>query len=241
MKISDLKFGDIDKEPIAINNIDTTFLISDNEILNFGESDTFGYRTYDKEGNLLIERITKLGGHYVEYEYDSIGFVKYKNFSTDFSAKFWSTYKFITDSLMFYQYWTGSDTDTCVFKFNESGKVVQATEYANDDCARGAHTNTIYKYNDSGLLHEKTVYLLVPKEWEREYELIYGEGLSTKNITNFFYTDKKLDSAITAFYFPKHENQNYNSKTYYNSNGLRNRTVERDSIITSYAYKARSK
>ena len=150
--LADLKFADIDKEFLSANKVDTTFLISNNVILNLGESDKFGYRTYDKNGNLLIENIRVLGGHFVLYNYDSIGFVKYKVYDTDFSAQFNPTYKFLADSLLLYQFWTGNDTDTCVFKFDNTGKVVEAIEYANDEHGRGRHYKTVYEYNPSGQL-----------------------------------------------------------------------------------------
>ena len=239
IKLADLKFADIDKEHLAANKIDTTFLISKNEVLNLGESDTFGYRTYDKNGNLLIERIREFGGHFVEYEYDSIGFVKYKNFSTDFSAKFKPTYKFLADSLLLYQFWTGNDTDTCVFKFDNVGKVVEAIEYANDDHGKGRHYKTVYEYNTSGQILKKTVNLLVSQERQQRYELEYGTGLTTQNITDYFYSDNKLDSTVTTFYFPTHQYQNYHSKTYYNINGLMKRKVDMDTIITHYEHRAR--
>jgi hypothetical protein len=240
IRLSDLKFADIDKEYLTANKVDTTFLITNNEILNLGGSDTFGYRTYDKNGNLLIERIRQFGGHFVEYEYDSIGFVKYKNYDTDFSAKFKPTYKFLADSLLLYQFWTGNDTDTCIFKFDNSGKVVEAIEYANDDHGRGRHYKTVYEYYPSGLLLKKTVDLLVSMERQQRYELEYGTGLTTQNITTYFYTVNKLDSTVTTFYFPTHQNQNYNSKTYYNSSGLRNKTVDKDTIITHYDHRTRA-
>ncbi|MFI5219246.1 MAG: hypothetical protein ACHQNT_07125 [Bacteroidia bacterium] len=239
MKLTDLKFANIEKEHLAANYIDTVFLISENEVLNLGESDTFGYRTYDKKGNLLIEVIRKFWGHYLEYKYDSIDFVKYKDYNTDFSAKFNSTYMFLADSLLLYQFWTGNDTDTCIFKFDKSGKVIESTEYANDDHGRGWLYKKIYGYNASGQLIKKTVSLLINQEYQERFELEYGKSVATRNITDYFYAEKKLDSTVTAFYFPSHLNQNYKSISYYNNRGLKDRTVEMDSIMTHYSYKTR--
>jgi hypothetical protein len=239
-KLVDLKFADFEKEQIAINNIDTTFLISDNQVLNLGESDTFGYWTYDKNGNLLTERMRMFGGHSVKYEYDSNGFVNFKKYVTDFSAIFKSTYKFLSDSLLLYQFWTGNDSDTCIFKFDKSGKIIEAIEYRNDDHGRGEHFKTVYEYNPSGQLLKKTIVLLVSRENQNRYELEFGTGLSTKNITNYYYSVNKLDSTITTFYFPSQQNLNYNSKTFYYSNGLRNITVDRDTIITRYEHRKRT-
>lgn len=240
IKLTDLKFADINREYLAANNIDTTFLISSNHVLNLGESDTFGYRTYDKNGNLLIERIREFGGHLIEYEYDSIGFVKFKNFSTDFSAKFKPTYKFLTDSLLLYQFWTGSDTDTCFFKFDITGKIVEAIEYANDDKGRGFHYKTVYEYSPSGKLFKKSINFLINTEEQKRYKLMFGKSISSQNITYYYYTNNKIDSTITMYYFPTDQNQNYNSKTYYNASGLKNKTVEKDTIITLYEHKTRT-
>ena len=236
LKITDLKFGGFEKEHISINKIDTIFLISGNVSMNLGESDTFGYNTYDKAGNLLIEWRRVFMGHDVEYDYDSNGLVKYKDYGTDFSAKFKPTYKFIADSLLLYQFWTGNDNDTCVFKFDKTGNLIAATEYANNDQGKGKHYKTMYEYNPSGQLIRKKVALIVKKEWLQKLELD-GESISTENLTDFFYSGNKPDSAITTFYFPTNAKRNYTSKTFFNSMGIRDTTVTMDTIITRYAYR----
>lgn len=239
IKLTDLKFADINKEYLCANQIETTYLISKNKSLNLGGSDTFGYLSYDKKGTLLNERIREFFGHHVAYEYDSIGFVKYKSYVTDFSAEFIPTYKFIADSLLLYQFWIGSDSDTCVFKFDNAGKVIEVIEYANDDHGKGRHFKTVYEYNTSGKLLKKTVNLLISMERQQIYELEYRKGLSTQNITNYFYSDNKLKLTVTIFYFPTYPNQNYKSKTYYNNLGLRDRTIEMDTIIIRYEHRTR--
>ncbi|MFZ4799067.1 MAG: hypothetical protein ACOYMA_16315 [Bacteroidia bacterium] len=187
----------------------------------------------------MNERIRKFFGHHVAYEYDSIGFVKYKRYVTDFSAQFIPTYKFIADSLLLYQFWIGNDSDTCVFKFDNAGKVIEAIEYANDDHGKGRHFKTVYEYNTSGKLLKKTVNLLISMDKQQIYELEYRKGLSTQNITNYFYFDNKLKLTVTTFYFPTYQNQNYKSKTYYNNLGLMERTVEKDTIIIHYEHRKR--
>ena len=236
IKLMDLKFGDFQKDKIAANNIDTVFLISKNKTLNLGMSDTIGYNTYDDFGNLLIEIRNIYGGHYIRYKYDSIGLMKFEDYSTDFSEKFQFSYKFIPDSMKLFQFRTSDRTDTCIFRFDNKGFLSEIIGY--DNSSRGL-LKTNYEYNSDNLLLKKTELHIITKSQLKSYEMVNNSSLSTKQITNFFYTKGSLDSTITIFYYRTNPNHNDISKTFYDNNGLRKKTICNDSLITTYIYKKR--
>ena len=236
IKLTDLKFADFESEQIAINRIDSTFMIPENWGLNgdLRGSGTSGHFTYDSSGRLLTETKNRYFGHHVEYSYDSIGLLKSKVFFTDFSARFEIKYIFLPDSLKLYQIWSGSADDTCVFKFNKKGWLIQSLQYKNDDSGKGELFLTDYEYLSSGQILRKRVEFMKTAIMEERNKL--GIFSPDKNITHFYYSGKLLDSTITFYYYTNKPEINYSSKMYY-KNGLKEKEVDRDSFLTNFIHK----
>ena len=163
LKLTDLKFGDVEKEQLAANRVDSVFLISKNRIFYGGWSDTIGYRTYDKRGNLLTDYEQSYWSRKRQYQYDSNDLVIYSKDMTDVKLEFQVRYKFLPDSLLLYRFrkellrHPSADSllfadlliaDTCKFKFDAIGNVVKSTEsYMGEK-----ENETSYEYNLSGQL-----------------------------------------------------------------------------------------
>lgn len=239
LEIQDLKFANIEKNAIALNQIDTTYLISDFKLFGYGKTDTFGYNAYDLSGNLIMEWRNGGWGYDIEFTYDSNDLVIYKAYDTDFLRQFNITYKFISDSLLLYQYWSAG-APYCLFYFNEKGILVNSLQYTYDDGNGSSETRSVYNYDNSGKLIEKIDSGYDHRIYEMKFRRIFhGNEISSSNITKYFYTDKKLDSLITTYYIQDNPKNNYTSKTYFNESGLRYKTILMDTIITTYLHKSR--
>ena len=239
LEIQDLKFVNIDKNAIVLNQIDTTYLISDFKLYGYGRTDTFGYNVYDLRGNLIVEWRNNGGwGYNIDFSYDSNDLVIYKAYDTDFLRRFNITYKYIPDSLLLYQYWSDGDP-YCLFYFNEKGILVNSLQFAYDD-GNGSETRSVYNYDNSGKLIEKIDsgydYRIYEMKFRRK---IHGNEISSFNSTKYFYTGQKPDSLITTYYIQDNPKNNYTSKTYFNESGLRYKTILMDTIITTYLHKSR--
>jgi hypothetical protein len=212
LKLADLKFADYEKDKIAANKIAYTYFNSTDQSANNYSGKT-GYNVYDQLGNLVGEYRNNYDGHSVTYNRDSIGFVTFKNFSTDYSAKFRVSYHFLPDSLLLYQYWNGFDNDTSTFRFDKNGILLEAIEYANDYRGKGKHFKTTYEYNADKHLVKKTEIALITKEQLKQWELKELAYFSTRNTLSLFYTAGNLDSTIASYYFPSSPSENYSAKT----------------------------
>ncbi|MCX6351950.1 MAG: hypothetical protein NTX03_08815 [Bacteroidetes bacterium] len=251
LKITDLKFADYEKDQIAANNIDTTWVIYKTKQFDlvsnsYHYGDTFGYNTYNISGNLLREFRHQLGGHVIEYDYDSIGFIKHKLIVTDYSENLKPTYKFIADShlLTIAQGWGYKSliTDTSLFYYDKEGNLIKTLEYKNKE-GKFLYTS-IHKYNQNGQLLKKVTTFIYDKNQIKYYfEMNIHEGIRAapnKRIMNLFYTNNHLDSTIETTYHPNPK-YNFTTKTYYDKLGLRAKTVERDSVVMVYSHKRRKK
>jgi len=245
LKLSDLKFPDVEKEAIKRNNIDTVFLISKNVLLNLRlfnivGHDTIGFNNYDAFGNILTEQRKEFDGHFVQFEYDSLGFLKHKIFSTDVELQYKVDYQFNSNNRMFQQFWTYKyHTDTSFYKFDIHGKLISTDE--SNHATLGVHMRTKYDYNERNLLITKTDSFLFSRNDSAFYKLNQGEkaNFPVKNITKYHYSGNKIDFTDCTFYFSSNSKKNYTEKTYYDELGLKNKTVLMDTLVTTYIYKRR--
>ncbi|MEZ4886691.1 MAG: hypothetical protein R3E32_18325 [Chitinophagales bacterium] len=116
-----MRFVNYEKDAIAANGIHKTLAISKNKKQRPESSDTLAVYNYDQNGNTLEENYYVFFGPSIDYEYDSLDFLTQKRYTTDFSARFVISYALIPDSFLLKQFWVGSDTDTCYFRFNKMG------------------------------------------------------------------------------------------------------------------------
>ncbi len=239
LEIQDLKFVNIEKNAIVLNQIDTTYLISDFKLYGYGKTDTFGYNVYNKRGNLITEwRYGFMGPPMSTYLYDSNDLVVHKEYSTDYWLRFDVTYKFIPDSLLLYQYWSDGAPVSC-FWFNEKGLLIRSKDNIHGGWA--SEIISTFEYDDGNNLVRKVEKPNYRRVEELELRKNYFErGISSYDITEYFYNGQKLDSVITKYYIEDNPQNNYTSKTYFNESGLRYKTILMDTIITTYLHKSRS-
>jgi len=237
---SDLSFPDPEREYLLNNKVDTMFFITKEESLKLAflkETDTFKYRIYDSLGLLIKEKEFGFGGHTMSLQYDSLNFLKHKRYFTDFLAVFTPTYSYVKDSLLLYQYWTGNGIDTSIFRFDKQGRLIESEEYSHNDCGSGRFYKSQYFYNSKNQLTKKiAITPIIDMDYFIEYEKDWGELTSTAYITNYHYSENKLDSTITCFYYPSDWSYYHTEKTYYDEKGLRTRTIIKDSLEIRYAY-----
>lgn len=99
------------------------------------------------------------------------------------------------------------------------------------------HHQKLYEYDDSQQLSKLTSKSLNSQRWVFEHEFPQIDRfIATTIITDFFYTDQKLDSTITKYHYSSNPKFNFKSKTIYDENGLRYKTIEKDTIITTYIH-----
>jgi hypothetical protein len=171
---------------------------------------------------------------------DSLCFVQDISYFTDCTARYKMSYRFVEDSLMLYQFWPGLPLDTCIFKFDKTGRILESIEYLFNEDSHGSPYKIVYDYSPSGQIIRKSRDLLVSREFQEMYESELGKGLSMGNTTHYFYTGDRLDSSITEFIYPTYPNENYSSKMYYGDNGLRKKTVKQDTLLIYYEHKTRA-
>lgn len=235
LTITDLQLEEINAETGALKTIDTLYLLSKNQSLNLGESDTFGYRLYNERGQLIKERKRVFFGHQLKLTYDSLGLVSHKSFSTDFTAKFEATYHFDQENNILYQYWKGNDTSTCIFKFDQNGKLVFAATYENNDKGRGANWHTHFTYNNKNQLIHKKAALVYDKAAIVEFETQFSTNICTQIATDYYYSKNKLDSTRIVHVFETNPIKNQKDVSYFNSNGIISKTITNDTLLTTYA------
>ena len=159
--------------------------------------------------------------------------------STDYSSTARSSYEFFPDSLLFKQYWKDGDgRNTCTFRFNEKGLLIESVEYSNEQSSPYYHFKTLYEYNSKGQCIRKIVSTVSEyyEKWLRAHEKELGSRLSRGYTMELFYTGDKLDSTVKKYYFPTYPKQEYTSKTYYDERGLKYKTVDKDTLVTRYIH-----
>jgi hypothetical protein len=233
LNLSDLKFPDAERDMLAANSIDTSYLISINRLLNNGISDTLGYYVFDKAGRMIYASFPNFFGYYITNKYDSLGFIKRKEYDTDFRLIFDVTYKFFPDSLRLYQYWSGDAEDTCMFRFNTKGQLIESIESGHDQ-EIGNHFKTAYTYDQNEKLQKKTIDYIIPEKRKNDEE---PDLIQT--VVSIFHSGNKTDSTIIRYNYNKQE-RSYTTKMIYDSNtGLPLKKIMMDSLITTYIHKKR--
>lgn len=245
LTITDLHFPDYDRKKILENHIDTTYVLNENchciEIIGVNHymlEDYFtGYIVYNKKGLATEIYKEEIMGTQIRYRYDSLDLPIHKVHMTDFDAAFKAKYLFDADSNILKQIWYAGNEpyDTCLFKFNSNGQLIESEEYANDDHGQGRHFFTKYEYTQNGQLAIKYYKRKYSDQLWLEKEL--GIPLFNEYRTQYYYSNAILDSAITHFIYQTNPKWNYLSKTYYNKLGLRTKKIDRDTTITLFIHK----
>ncbi len=148
LEVSDLKLNQTDlsypwiynnKEILAINKIDTMFLVVTPDSgrrqcsrwINDVEywTDTIGYYAYDEDGRLLERHIFCMFSS-DKFQYDSVGLLKGYQHSSDIGNKEKICHHFVSDSLLLYQHrYDYSDSNKAYvsiqFKFDKQGKILE--------------------------------------------------------------------------------------------------------------------
>lgn len=243
IKIEDLKFSNTEQQAIFKNKIKRTYLISGFESGQYKEQDTIGVLRYNKNGDLIEENRKGLFGIRTLYKYDSLNLVCSKEYLTDFVAEFKFNYEFNSDSLILYKKYKNplhrnlNGEKLLVsgkFKFNKLGFLIESSDYQNNDFGAGARFITKYGYDSLNLLRSKRVFVDLSKvvdttaKWHSFF----------RSVTAFYYTNKKIDSTITIYdgLGANKNRKRYVSKAAYNKNGLIEKTILMDSIITLYKH-----
>jgi hypothetical protein len=235
ISLENLTFNDFEKLSIEINNVDTIWGISYsiNDSLSI---DTAMY-IYDIKGN-LIEQKTGFGfsSNSTVYKYDNLGLVVSKKFFTDYLAEYKCSYRFFSDSLLLYQYWSGNATDTCVFKFNTAGQNIESKIYENSSGKGWLHFIT-YQFDENNRLKIIVDSNSIDPKTRKHYEKDFNLQFPIKYITELFYHNSDLDSSITNSYYTNLKIiERY--KTIYSPTGLKKFTITSHSF-TEYSYSKR--
>ncbi len=241
LKMSELDFLDFNQASILKNDIKKTLLISGFDTALYKKNDTIEIIEYNKSGNIKnVWRKSFMYSINEEYEYDSLNLEKQKIFFTDFKAIFNFRYEFDNDSLILYKYYTKpsigiSKQDiskpAAIFKFKNDGKILESSQYQNNDYGKGKKLTTKYDYDTkSNSLSSKEI-LYEPSDNE-------DSSLSSNAITDYYYSNKKLDSTLTTFSWIDRENQkqSYLRKVIFDQNGLALKAITMDSLIIYYKH-----
>jgi hypothetical protein len=244
LKIEDLKFGDFEKEGIAKNRVDTTFLIAKNPAVKwkYGElvyaidgdtTDFFnwkfmdvGFVVYDSVGRLIRDESMRWRDY--RYFYDSLGIldsVVYRDW--DVRPKYSSTYEFYADSLVLIQNWTerGDIHHICRFKFNDKGELIE--QYDDDDENNSTRREAYRSFEyDNGKMKSRN-------------EKIFRKGkLESETKTRMYYSNySQLDSTVAEV--NSKEEGIYKMVTYYDTTGLKTQTVLMDTVTILYRHTKR--
>lgn len=257
LNVSDLKFADYEREAIALNHVDTTFLIAKSPFLKVGsgqlvsdyDGDTVrffnwkfadvGFVVYDSAGRMVSNHTDRWKTYW--FEYDSAGIMHYVKFRDwDVVPKYSSSYKFYPDSLVLHQQWNdqgwkGSGPrphHVSTFRFNAYGQII--SEFNNDNGNMGNIKRATYKtfdYENSQLkrIHEKC---------------FINDSLDYAKDTELFFSDSRLDSAVAIIsasvsLIGEKVTGTYKMTTVYDSTGLKQRSVMMDSVVLFYRHTRR--
>lgn len=240
LNISELNFSDLNQVGISKNKIKKTYLISGYNTPIYNKNDTIEIIEYNRNGNIKKSwRKSFMYSIDKEFEYDSLNLEIHKIHFTDFKAIFNFSYEFNEDSLILYKFYMKptmglSEDDLSkpagVFKFNDKGKILESYHYQNNDYGKGKKLTTKYQYDSLGLLSSKEII----------YESSDNEQPFSKSnsITNYHYSNNKIDSTVTVFNWTDNENQeqSYSSKTLYDNDGLISKYIVKDSLVTYYKH-----
>ncbi|NRD18815.1 hypothetical protein HNV08_02045 [Winogradskyella eckloniae] len=241
LKISELDLLDFNQASILKNDIKKTLLISGFDTALYKKNDTIEIIEYNRSGKIKnVWRKSFMYSIYEEYEYDSLNLEKQKIFFTDFKAIFNFRYEFDSDSLILYKYYTTpsigiSKQDilkpAAIFKFKNHGKIKESSQFQNNDHGKGKKRITKYNYDTKlNILSTKEI-LYEPNDND-------DSSLSSNAITDYYYSNKKLDSTLTTISWIDRENQkqSYTRKVVYNQKGLALKAITMDSLIIYYRH-----
>jgi hypothetical protein len=250
LTIKDLVFPDFERPFISKNNVDSTIYIGKNPYVKFVFGNTIptwdsvgffnwkflplGHLCYDTLGR-VIENDTERYDTF-KYGYDSIGILNYRNcFYTDIRWIMNSTYRFNPDSLTMYQYWNlpSGLYYTSRFKFNSKGYLIE--EFNDDRDNTGGITRTTlrsYEYDDRRLVK-------MIEQIHRNRQIVSHSSLDI-----YYDKDNRLDS--TVFHIDSDTTRGYSDSkgkytmvTYYDSAGLRSRSILKDTVEIRYRHARR--
>jgi hypothetical protein len=251
LTMKDLVFPDFERPFISKNNIDSTIYFGKNPYVKyvFGNNipawdsigflnwkfQPVGYLRYDSVGHLIEDNTERFDTF--KYGYDSLGILSHRNcFYTDIRWIMNSTYKFSADSLTMNQYWSlpSGLYYTSRFKFNAHGYLIE--EFNDDRDNTGGITRTTlrsYEYIDGRLVK-------MTEQIHRNRQLISRSSLD-------IYYDKynildssvlHIDSDTTDGY--SDSKGKYTMVTYYDSVGLRSKSILKDTLEIRYRHVKRS-
>ncbi len=239
--MSELDFSDFNQPSILKNGIKKTIMISEFDTAIYKKNDTIEIIEYNKNGN--IKRVWRKSFMYSineVYEYDSLNLEKQKIYFTDFKAVFNFRYEFDNKNLKLYKYYLEPSIGISkedfsepagVFKFYDDGKISESIQYENNDYGKGKKLTTKYNYDTKlNSLSSKEI-LYEPSDNE-------DSSLSSNVITDYYYSDKKLDSTLTTFSWTdrKNQKQSYSRKVIFDKNGLALKAITMDSLIVYYKH-----
>lgn len=246
LSIRDLKFPNYDKDQIAKNKIDTTYFFDEsyfylkaNMKKYRGLEENFnGYVIYDKSGlPNQTEIFEDFGGLTITCRYDSIGLPIYKQYSGCAVEDCEITYNYFPNNLYLVQLWKFYNRyDTCIYKFNSNGLLIESVGRSDNSVGSSRHFNIRYFYNSNGQLENKVTKYVYPEGYQVAFEKNHIGPIPNSNFTRYYYSNTNLDSTITKYKYLSMDKWDYRSVTYYGDNGLKIKTVDRDSAVTIYRH-----
>ena len=250
LTIRDLKFADYERESIAANKVDTTYLIAKNPFIkwsygelipsNIGDTTRFmnwrfedvGFVTYDSLGRLVCDESKRWKTY--SYLYDSAGILNFTIYREwDVRLEYSSTYKFFPDSLVLHQNWRDQgwqmqgpqQQHISIFRFNSQGQLIH--EFNDNDNTVGITraTHRIFNYKNSKL---RMI----------EEQILVNDSVSFRRDTELFFSiNGKLDSTVAEIY-SKNDGQ-YKMVTMYDNQGLKSKSILMDSLVILYRHTRR--
>lgn len=240
LEITQLKFGDFERELIAKNHVDTTYLIAKNpwikekygelvygdrtEFFNWKFNDV-GFVVYDSQGRLIADE--SMRGEDYKYFYDSMGIrdsIIWRDW--DIFLRYRSAYQFYPDSLVLLQTWNEGRYTRHIHrhKFNDIGELIE--EEVTEDSGRPITYRT-YEYEDGKMK------LKDEKSFDNEGNLV------SETRTLLYYSNlSQLDSTVSTV--NSKEEGVYKMVTYYDSTGLKKQTILMDTVTILYRHKKRN-
>lgn len=228
LTMADLKFADYEREWIAKNKVDSVY-----EILHASpENDVYPFK-YDTLGRLIAEGQGSFFQTGKSYQYDSLGLITQEKWVSDIRSINCYTHYFDGEKRILIRYinWcAGKDENQAISKhyFDIVGREIKKVEMRNREV-----WETRYEY-DSGNRLFKIVKRVVVRDRSRGY--IIRPYIPVETTTTVFYTTNKPDSAITINKFLHAKLKKDTVKVFYDSLGLRLKTVYRQGTESSYKY-----
>jgi len=171
----------------------------------------------------------------VSLHYDSNNQVITQIFDTDYSDWLKIDYHWDPQTLTLTRYYPNDSDYRFFYRYDNSRRIEESLDYDLLTSVPYPY-HSFFTYNDSGLLIQKDVKVLLDENERFRREGKTGYAFPTHINHQYFYTDGTPDSVVTHYLHVHKPEENYYVRSYYDDSGLKIKKVQSDTLVITYHY-----